>query len=239
MRSEQRNSVINHPTDDNIVVVSTQINVLFVDATTLITVKIMGSGREIRDVAISGDGTKCVVSYNVKARCVVYDITDINNITPIRVCQMYYCLRSADIHNDGRKLVCAGILGVMLFDATTSLPTKKLSEKETYFVRFIYEPEGVLHLNAYGVHLLDMSGLILRSFSGIHYGPFITVINNNRWLVTANVDNSLHIHDFATGETINRFYHHSSMGFDGRVVYQPYQKKLIGVSGGNLFVLSH
>ena len=188
--------MINHPIDDNIVVISTRLNVLFVDATTLITIG-MASGKEILDVAISGDGTKCVVSYLANARCVVYDITNINSITTITVCEMDYGLRSSDIHNDGRKLVCAGLLGVMLFDVTTSQPTNKLSEDETDLVRFIYEPEGVLYVDAYGcVRLMDMSGVILRSFSGIHYRSFITVTNNNRWLVTGNFDNSIHIHDF-------------------------------------------
>ena len=266
-------NVIAHPTNDNLVVVSTFDKVLFVDATTLKTVSMIeDEDYNIGDIAMCGDGTRCVVT--TLSTCVVYDITNIESIVTITTCEMRGYLFSSDIHSDGNRVVCGGVKGVLLYDITTSQPTTTLLEEpntwvrllcgcvgnstqqtttqptttqstatlckgKTRFVRFVYQPEGVLYEDFDGgVHLMDLSGVVLREFSGQHYFRSPALINNNKWLVTENRDNSIHIHDFTTGETIHKLYHPSSEGFR-RFVYQPEQNKLIGVNdNGTIVVLA-
>ena len=132
-------NVIAHPTDDNLVVVSTLHNVLFVDTTTLRTVGMIES-KYISEVTMCGDGTKCVV--RTGSTCVVYDIRNIESIVTITTWKMEGWMISSDIHNDGSKVVCGGWRGVVLYDISTSEPTTTLCEGETYFVRFTYENMG-------------------------------------------------------------------------------------------------
>ena len=237
-------NVIAHPTNDNLVVVSTLHKVLFVDATTLQTVGMIESfdireiieGEYICDVTMCGDGMKCVVT--TRSACVVYDIADIESIVKITRREMKVGW-SSDIHSDGSKVVWGGKEGVKLYDITTSQPTTTLCEGDTWFVRFVYQPEGVLYQDGDNrVHLMDMSGVVLREFSGQHNSRSPTIINNNKWLVTGNSDKSIHIHDFTTGETIYRFYHPSSEGFRS-FVSQSDQNKLIGLDyNGTIIVMA-
>ena len=262
-------NVIAHPTDDNLVVVSTLHKVLFVDATTLRTVGMILGNWGIRDVTMCGDGMKCAVTTN--STCAVYDSSNIKNIVTITTCEMEgdYYLLSSDIHNDGSKVVCGSSEGVALYDITTSQttntlreepstwarflcgcggnntqsttaqPTTTLSEGKTWFVRFVYQPEGVLYTDRdWRVFLMNMNGVVLREFSDTHNSRSPTLINNNKWLVTGYHDHSIHIHDFTTGETLHRFYHPSSEGFR-RFAYHSDQNKLIGVNeNGTIFVLA-
>ena len=156
-------------------------------------------------------------------------------------------MRSADINNDGSKVVCAGRKGVKLYDMPDTQPTITQGEEETRFVRFVNEPQAVLYAEkdwstwagGLDVHLMDMNGVMLRSFSGKHYANSLTLINNEKWLVTGNKDNSINIHDVETGKTIFKFYHPSSDGFRS-FAYHPDTKKLIGCTkSGKLFVLTH
>ena len=260
--------MIAHPTNDNLVVVSTRYNVLIVDATTLLTVSMIEGEENILDITMCGDGTKCVVTTG--SSCEVYDITNIERIMTITTCEMEGELFSSDIYSDGSKVVCGSDKGVVWYDIatsqttitlreepstwarllcgcsgntqrTTAQPPTTLSEDRTYFVRFVYEPEGVLYLNGDDarVHLMDMNGVMLREFSGQHYKRSPTIINNNRWLVTGNVDDqAMHIHDLTTGETVHKFYHPSSGGFDN-FVYQSDKNTLIGVNyNSTIFVLA-
>ena len=158
-------------------------------------------------------------------------------------------VQSSDINNDGRKVVCASnskgvklfniskvVFGMKLFNSTTTL-----RKEETEFVRFVNEPQGLLYPDGDDrVHLMSMSGVVLRSFSGKHHPYSPTLINNDEWLVTGNKDNSINIHDVETGEIIHMFYHPLSDGFESSFVYNPDTKKMIGCTkSGKLFVLTH
>ena len=202
------------------------------------------------------DGTKCAVTDFTSHKCVVYDITDLTNITAITTREVEDVL-SSDISNDGSKVVCAGKKGVKLYDISkvrcagwrgmkklfnvlNKQPPITLREEWTNFVRFLNEPQGLLYADGdCRVHLMDdMSGLVLRSFSGTHHERSLTLIDNDKWLVTGNYDNSINIHDVETGKIIYKFYHPSSDGFRRGFTYNPNSKKLIGCTWrGKLFVL--
>ena len=232
-------SVITHPTDDNIVVVGTSDNVVFVNSTTLQTFGKI-EGTYTMDVTMCADGTKCAVSDFDSNKCVVYDIIDLTYIISIATFIVSKVL-SSDINNDGSKVACAGYYGVKLYDVhDATQPPITLRREYTRFVRFVNESQGLLYTNVTDVYLIDMCGVELRSFSGEHYPCSLTLINNYKWFVTGNKDNSINIHEVETGKTIYKFYHPSSDAFESSFAYHSNTKKLIGCTkSGKLFVLTH
>ena len=193
--------------------------------------------KEIIDLSISSDGSKIIAMKFKSNTSVLYDITDLNNITILTTFKMKGYMWSSDIHNDGEKVVCGGHDGVVLYDVTTAQPIKTLINELTYLVRFHYEPECILYTTAYDVYTMTLDGVVLQKFSGKldHYCS--PILLNNSFLVTANEDNSIHIHDIATGETVYKFFHQSCEGFNC-FAHQPRSNTLIaGNMNGKVYFL--
>ena len=84
---------------------------------------------------------------------------------------------------------------------------------------------------------MTLDGVVLQKYSGKHYSNSPILLNNS-FLVTGNKeDNSIHIHNIATGETVYKFFHQSSEGFKC-FAYQPRYNTLFATNmNGKIYLL--